>query len=283
MAIKSVYLGTDRPVRITVLQNGAGVDFSAATRMVATFRGSAVVADTSVDNTLIDYSAGSGVVDFSFGGLSVPAGTYAVSLTVYDAAHPLGQPVIHPNAAGELLQLQFINSVADTVLLIQSDDGLTVNANAYDSAANLLAYHLARGNAVDYDVEQIERAIVKATDYVDVRFRYKGRRLNGRDQSTEWPRVRVNDAQGYYVNGVPTEVKEAVFEYALRALKGTLNPDPVVEDLGRQLESKTEKFGPFSESTSYYEAGTALPKYPEADKKLTSAGLTITGGDIIRG
>jgi len=283
MAIKAVYNGTNRPVRITVLQDGEGVDFSAATRMVATFRGSAIVADTAVDNTLIDYSAGSGVVDFNFGGLSVPVGIYAASLTVYDAAHPLGQPVIHPDTAGELLQLQFIESISDTVLRVQDDGGLVVNANAYGTASAFYAYHLERGASAAYDVEQVERAIVLATDYVDARFFYKGRNLNGRDQPTQWPRVNAYDAQGYLVQGIPNEIKEATFEYALRSLSSELNPDPDTTELGRQVKEKTEKLGDFSEKTSYYTTPATFPKYPTADRKITAAGLNQSGSDIVRG
>ena len=168
---------------------------------------------------------------------------------------------------------------------VQDDTGGVSGANAYVSVADFKTYHDDRGN--DYsgavDDAALEVAIIKATDYLDTRFRYMGKKRLGRDQLTEWPRTSAWDRDRYYLNDVPVEVKEATSEYALRAIAGSINPDPVLDDTGRIVQSKSEKVGPIEESKKYVEGGGfSLPAYPEADQKLKRAGFVLTSGQILR-
>lgn len=171
-------------------------------------------------------------------------------------------------------------------LLVQNDSGTVVGANAYVSVDEFKAYHDARGN--DYsaaaDDSAIEKAIVRATAYVDTRFTYTGLRMSGRDQDTQWPRTNAFDRDRYSVIGIPPEVKNACCEYALRSLTQDLNPDPTRDDTGALVAAKSETVGPITESTTYVSGAVfALPRYPAADQWLIRSGLVRTAGQVARG
>jgi len=73
-------------------------------------------------------------------------------------------------------------------LIVQDDNGIIVGANAYITVAEFKAYHDARGGSyVGKSDPDIEKAIILATDYLDDRFNYVGRRRN-LEQDTAWPR-----------------------------------------------------------------------------------------------
>lgn len=170
-------------------------------------------------------------------------------------------------------------------LIVQSNDGNVAGANAYITVAEFTAYHDARGNARPGSPtnDDIEKAIIRATDFVDARFNYVGRPLRGRDQTTDWPRMDAWDRYRNLVTGIPVEVKEATAEYALRALTIDLNPDPTRDESGMTVQSKSEQVGPIARTVSYAEGGAfTMPKYPVADQKLRGPGLTLNGGTILR-
>lgn len=181
------------------------------------------------------------------------------------------------------------------------------NANAYLALADVTQYHEDRGN--DFWVSgtgvtdaKRQTAIVRATSYIDKRFgrKFKGQRQN-LDQALAWPRIGAFDDDGFQFPDIPTQLKQAVSEYALRALiYQTLAPDPLrpvpsqdmttgtqeTEVITGQVKSKRVQVGPISESTTYesaqdvlarnISAGTRsvqssimndfnIPEYPEAD------------------
>lgn len=160
---------------------------------------------------------------------------------------------------------------------VQDDNGSVAGANAYIDVAFLDAYHLDRGNTVTGTTTEKEQAIVRATDYMDHRFRWVGERQSI-DQRTGWPRIGAEDRDDDHRSGIPEEVKEACAEYALISLSATLNPTPTRDDTGRSMQSKSEKVGPISESVSFVSGGSfSMPKYPVADNKLRGAGLVVSG------
>ena len=167
-------------------------------------------------------------------------------------------------------------------LTVQDDNGSVAGANSYVTVAEFKAYHTDRGNAFTATDSAIEKALVGASDYLDTRFSYIGKRLRGREQTTEWPRYNAFDKDDVAVSGIPVEVKEAVAEYALRALDAPLNADPVQDGIVKI----TKKLDPM-ESTIEYDTELLLefPEYPAADLKLTRAGLvkTRTTGNVYRG
>jgi len=172
-------------------------------------------------------------------------------------------------------------------LIVQDSSGSVSGANSYVTVAEFKVYHDDRGNdwviIADSDTA-IEQALIQATDYLDQRFTFVGKRKQGRQQSTEWPRINAWDIGRYYINDIPIEIKEAVNEYAFRALSAPLISDPDRDSTGGIIQSKSESVGPLSESVTYVGgAAYTMPKYPAADMKLKKTGLVISGGTVLRG
>lgn len=148
---------------------------------------------------------------------------------------------------------------------LQNDDGDVSGANAYISVAEYKEYCDDRGiSYVAYTDEQIQIGIVKATDYIDIRFDYWGQNKSN-NQNTEFPKADHLT--------ILAPVKEAAAEYTKRALVAELVSDPEFDDVGK-VKSFSEGVGPLSEKTEYFEyAGEEIPVYPIADRKLIKAGL----------
>ncbi|UUV44784.1 head-to-tail adaptor [Rhodobacter phage RcRudolph] len=159
-------------------------------------------------------------------------------------------------------------------------DTPVVGANAYIDVATFRAYWDDRGVATSptYNDTAVQVAIVKGTQYLDLRFEYVGERLN-RDQELEWPRQFAYNDRGDSVSGLPTAVKNATCEYAYRALTMTaLLADPSYDETGRPLKSKEETVGPLTEKYEYEAHGVfTMPDYPQADRILISRGLVRAG------
>jgi hypothetical protein len=183
---------------------------------------------------------------------------------------------------------------------VEDGTGLA-NSNAYIAVQTFKDYHKDRGNVLEnssgtpFTNAQIEDAIVKASDYMDRRFRgrYVGRRKNiDRSSDTpdaqrmEWPRIQAYDLAGAYIDedSIPIEISEVCAEYAFRALSAALAPDPVTaDDSGRAVVEITQNVGPIETTTKYAEGG--LPslrfrEYPEVDALLS--GLVLPKGRAIR-
>lgn len=160
------------------------------------------------------------------------------------------------------------------------------DANAYITVAYFKAHHDLRANdyasLITTDPDDIEVAIVKATDYMEMLYgdRWKGR-LADEATTLQFPRDGMYDRKGKLVDAWPSDIQKACAEYAFRALSGELMPDPeVLDDTGLIITSKTEKVGPIEESTSYSAGATKIRRdYPEADR-LLHFWLTGTGGVI---
>lgn len=172
--------------------------------------------------------------------------------------------------------------------VVQASSGTHVpGANSYITVAYFRSYHADRGNTLPAAAAQdsaVEAALVRATDYLDTRFRFVGHRMYGRDQSTEWPRSSAVDADRRPVDGIPAEIAEATAEYALRSFLRPLNPDPTRDASGAIVASKSEQVGPIAKSVTLAAAGAwTPPKYPAADQKLRRAGLVRSGADVLRG
>lgn len=160
---------------------------------------------------------------------------------------------------------------------VQDDAGSVADANAYLTVASFKSYHDDRGNDyLTYSDDEIERAIVAGSDYLDSRWCFIGTRCTA-EQSTAWPRRDAVDSSGFTRTGIIADVTEAAAEYAFIALSGELNPTPDRDSTGRDVVSKREKVGSIEEETKY--AGSALyapPEYPVADRKLRRV-ITASG------
>jgi len=168
---------------------------------------------------------------------------------------------------------------------VQDDNGGVSGANAYLSVADFKTYHDDRAQSYGgADDASIQARLVIATGYLDKRFAFVGRRTLGRGQTTQWPRVDAYDQDRRLVVGIPREVKEACAEYALRALSAPLLPDPSSDFTGSRVKMKKEVLGPLEETTQYTDSALyQLPRYPAADNLLSSSGLLLTGGQLMRG
>lgn len=167
--------------------------------------------------------------------------------------------------------------------LIVEDGTIVENANSYISLVEFKAYHDARGNTYSDDDTILEQSIIKAMDYISQRW---GRRFKGSIEDTtqelDFPRIRLYDRNGLLVAGIPSNLKKATSEYALRASSAALMPDPLTNELGLSVKRTREKIGPIEEETEY-NPGTAviLKAYPKADKFLVD--YVAGGSGVIRG
>jgi hypothetical protein len=177
------------------------------------------------------------------------------------------------------------------------------NANAYITEAFFRDHHDGRSRDVTfYSQEEVEGAVVKASDYVDQRFgrRFLGTRLINQ-QGLEWPRLSAFDNDGFLLNepydGVPRQLEKAVAEYTLivlRLIGNELLPIParpfatIDEDTGEisggvsgQIVRNRERVGPLETEQWYSDRSRAgeravgvksslvddlnIPDYPRAD------------------
>lgn len=172
------------------------------------------------------------------------------------------------------------------------EDGSDVaGANAYVNEAFVTTYLQDRGrkaengwNAADSTTRQA--AIIKATDYVEQRFRgqWRGRKKSA-TQDLSWPRsdARDDDEFDYADDTVPASLKQAVAEYAVRALATVLLPDPsaVADHTSGTVTRIREKAGEVERDLTFSDsarlASGELRRYPAADlliaKVTNNAGL----------
>ena len=163
---------------------------------------------------------------------------------------------------------------------VQDDNGTVVDANAYISAQEFKDYHDSRGNSYTNTDALIQKAIVKATDYLDGRFNFVGFRRYS-DQTTAWPRWDAIDITDRFLRGIPDPIKHATAEYALRAMTATLAPDPTYDASGRGLSKVRKKVGPI-ETDKTFSGAFVMPIYPAADRKLYQWGLVVRGATSVR-
>jgi hypothetical protein len=115
-------------------------------------------------------------------------------------------------------------------IVVEDGAGLT-DAVAYATVQNVLDYATARGLLFSGSTTLQEQAIVRATTYLDARYRgrFDGYPTRLRDQSLAWPRSGCYDVEGVLIasNIVPREIIAATAESAIRELAtpGALAPD----------------------------------------------------------
>lgn len=172
--------------------------------------------------------------------------------------------------------------------LIVEDGTVVASANSYASIAFADSYHEFRANADWLNATDAQKvaALVAATSYVDMRWTFVGVRSD-EDQELEWPRLDAVDRNGFeQEDNVPTVVKQVTAEYALRALDGSLMPDPSLDDNGKFITYKREKVGPLEEETRFSESRgyRTLRPYPYADRLMSNSGLVVgAAGRVVRG
>lgn len=168
-------------------------------------------------------------------------------------------------------------------IVVEDGTGIS-NANSYCSVAEWKAYWVAAGyDFSSYTDAQIAVALIKATRYVESRFRNKFYGWRQTDvQSISWPRVGVILYWVEQSSTVPVELKNAINEYAKRALTLELQPDPNNTDVtGQIVESSRKKVGPIETALTYAKGGAPITRaYPVADQWL--ANLMPFGDEVVR-
>lgn len=163
-----------------------------------------------------------------------------------------------------------------------AEDGTGLaNANSYVNAAYADAYFADRGiTAWTGDTTTVKQpALIRATDYVENRFNFKGEPSN-EDQALHFPTLDCDTGEP---DEMPENLLKAVCEYALRAISAPLAPDLTTDATGGRVVQKTEKVGPLEESTRYAE-GVAIERfkpYPAADILLKGL-VEDTSNRVIR-
>lgn len=118
-------------------------------------------------------------------------------------------------------------------LIVETGDGAS-DSESYVTTADANAYALARGLAFPIDDEAVaEQALRRATTWLDATYGgyFSGERLNGREQSLQWPRANAYDNSGTPIalpsDEIPIEIINATIEAAVRemASPGALSPD----------------------------------------------------------
>jgi len=170
---------------------------------------------------------------------------------------------------------------------VQDDTGTEANANAYISVLELKDYWADRGDILLDSDAVLQAMIVEATQYIDFRYRYKGTKLEGRDQTTQFPRYLLYDLNDDLVEGIPREVKEACAEYALASQTIDLTGTSTTGS-GTIIE-ESSKVGPIEKSVKYKDTRqNSFATYAVvqvADNLLLNSGFVLNiGGPIpIRG
>ena len=168
-------------------------------------------------------------------------------------------------------------------LIIQNDLGSQAGANSYVTMAEYIAYWLER-NVTIVDSVAVEADLISATSYLDSRYKYCGYKLNGRVQTTDWPRTGVTDhsvCPSELVEGVPQEIKDAQCEYAnIHSAQGTLQPN---EALTGGIKKEKKGIGSLSKETEYCGCASSggVISYPVADNKIPDDFKCNSNGELI--
>jgi len=166
---------------------------------------------------------------------------------------------------------------------------IIADANAYIDVAFLDAYFADRNvDLSTFTNEQKQAAIVVVTQYVNLNNRWKGAIVSDA-QTLPFPRKNVYDAEGRELDSatIPTQLKNAIAEYARRQLVADIQPD--VDTESGAIVRKKDKIGDLESEIQYQENTTGyfgLKRYPLADKYLYDlrvGGVAGNMGRLIRG
>lgn len=106
----------------------------------------------------------------------------------------------------------------------------------------------------------------------------RGGNDTGEAQPLSFARASLHSRDGVLIHGIPDKLKQAVSEYAVRALVAVLQNDVVPDASGRIITVTKSKLGPLETTTEFQEsAGVQIAAYPAADS-LLSEYLNPTGG-----
>jgi len=221
--------------------------------------------------------------ELAFSGLPDPADELTLGDDVYTFVASLsGDPYEVLIAASATLTASnleaAINGAAGAGVLYGSETPQSRHASALASGAVLTLTSLAPGTSGALSVLSGPVTDVAITGFSGGR--------DGGIQPLHFPATGAYDQTGTEILGIPDRLKQAVSEYAVRAVADILLPDPTTDVYGGRVNQRTETVGPISESWKY-DSGTVgtvvFTPYPAADKLLRPLLLGSGNGGVIRG
>ena len=140
-------------------------------------------------------------------------------------------------------------------LIVEDGTGKT-DSESYASVADADAYFTGRTGSSTWNASTVttankEQALRDATDYIEETYnaRFRGRKTD-EDQALSFPRAYLETYDGYAIDSdeIPTKLKRATMELALRALSEDLQPD--IDNPGEIAEEES-KVGSLSKRVKY--------------------------------
>ena len=132
-------------------------------------------------------------------------------------------------------------------LIVEDGTGLA-NAQSYISVADADTYfteHSAPAVWTAASTAAKEKALKLAAQYMDAIFKMRWKGIRKQEtQALDFPRYGIEDRDGYFLSSdaLPTPIKQACAEYAVRSITNELYPD-LTADSG-SLSAKRVKVGP---------------------------------------
>jgi hypothetical protein len=151
------------------------------------------------------------------------------------------------------------------------EDGTVVpGANSYASVEYATSYFADRYRDAEFagELGQQQGWLVQATSYIEMRFRNRFRSTPfAAAQSLSFPRLVPDGSVGAWM---PDVLLQATCEYAARAKRAPLAPDPVVDANGHNVVTTSRKVGPIERHFALVPGGQAqtFRSYPAADALL---------------
>jgi hypothetical protein len=166
--------------------------------------------------------------------------------------------------------------------VVEDGSGLS-DSNSYAAVAEADSYFADRGNIewAALEPSKKESSLIQGTDFADMKYHslWIGDQATA-TQSLDWPRINAG-----YDGVIPRDLKYGIFEYALRASKGALAPDPIYGGSGGlQGAMVREKVGPLEREFEVTESSTStqeiIRSYPQADLYFRSL-ISSSGGNRV--
>lgn len=159
---------------------------------------------------------------------------------------------------------------------IVENGSVVAGANSYATLAYAQSYFADRGRASEFagTDDQQRGWLVDATSYIEMRFstRFISTPFSAA-QPLSFPRALLDGGPAAWM---PDMLLKATCEYAARAKKGPLAPDPLVDKTGHTVVMTSRKVGPIERSFSVAPGSRAQPfrSYPAADALIAPLLMT---------
>jgi len=180
------------------------------------------------------------------------------------------------------------NEVVEPSTFVVEDGSGKSDANSYSTIEFADQYWLNRGSPVAWSgatVAARQNALRQGTFYLDDVYGgvWRGT-ISTLTQSLTWPRVSAADADNglvYYSDAIPTRLKEAACEVALRHISGIdLRPDLAAGV--DNVKSTSFSIGPISISETFAGSQGVTPRFPVVESKLRGLLSYGVGGYLMR-